>query len=118
MEEIANAVTHLLRNLTVYEINGLLIVLYALIAQWPLVLSIPCAASILMLDRLLAVQLSLSPRPSGRGEAHLAGKAGVAPTTRITLTLIGLWIVIALAVPQPVPALGLVMWLVTALVAA
>ncbi len=110
MEEVANAATHFLRNLAVYEINGLLIILYALIAQWPLMLSIPCAAGILTLDRLLAVQLSLSPRPSSKGETHFA-------STRITLTLIGLWVIVALAVPQPVPALGLVMWLVTILAA-
>jgi hypothetical protein len=110
MEEIANTLTHLLRNLAVYEVNGLLVILYALIAQWSLVLSLPCAIGILMLDRLLAVQLSLSPRPSSKGDTHLAA-------TRITLALIGLWIIVALAVPQPVPALGLAMWLVTVLVA-
>ncbi|MBN1888887.1 MAG: hypothetical protein JW850_12910 [Thermoflexales bacterium] len=104
MEETAGDIAHFVRNVVMYEINGVLVIVYALIAQWSLVLSVPCIAGVLMMDRLLATQLSLSPRPATPGSFFSA---------RVTLVLAFLWLFIALTVPQPVPALGLVMWAVT-----
>ena len=108
MEEFAQELLQAFRDFAVYEINGLLVIAYALIAQWALVLSTLCAAGVFVLDRVSAERASLT-----------ASRGVPAPerSARLTLIIFALWAIVALSVPMPVPALGLLMWVVTLAVA-
>jgi len=108
VEEFAQELLQAFRDVAVYEINGLLVIAYALIAQWALVLSTLCAAGVFALDRVSAGRASLT-----------AGRGVPAPerSARLTLIIFALWAIVALSVPMPVPALGLLMWAVTLAVA-
>ncbi len=108
MEEFAQNALQVARDLGMYEINGVLVIAYALIAQWALVLSLPCAVGILILDRVVAISTSMA----GRSGGPTSGRAA-----RLTLLVLALWIVTALSVPMPVPALGLAMWAATLVMA-
>jgi len=104
MEEFARNALQVIRDLAVYEINGVLFVAYGLIAHWAVVLSALCAIGVLTLDWLVKQNTSLSGRPNGPASGHSA---------RVTVCVLAVWIVTALSVPMPVPALGLGMWLAT-----
>jgi hypothetical protein len=108
MEDLAQTATQVIRDLAVYELNGLLVIVYAIVAQWALALAGLCGAGVLVLDRLALLQVTLSARPGVPAPVH---------SMRLTLGVLALWIIVAITVPQPVPALGLAMWAVTLAVA-
>ena len=101
------AILGTLRDIGILTINGLLAVLYWLVAHLPVALSWLTA---------LAVGLLLD-RPAGRLAGHRARRyeRGAAqhesPTSYLgTVGLAAFWTAVGLAAPAPIPFLGLAMW--------
>ena len=104
MEGFAQELLQAFRDFAVYEINGLLVIAYALLSQWALVLSMICAAGVFVLELLASIRASLSAR---------SGTPAPERGARLTLIVFALWVMVAVSVPMPVPALGLLMWAIT-----
>ena len=106
MDEIGPVV----RNASVYVINGGLSVIYFLADHLALLIAIACAAMVIgLFDRWLIDLARSTPARQGRAAPRRAVNR---PYARTAITL-GLWLIAASLYPAPVPELGAAMWLGT-----
>jgi hypothetical protein len=97
-----------LANATIYEVNGLLTVVYFLVNQGTMLISLACAAIVgLIFDTI--VQDLAAAAPSRRG--HQAPTKTSRHHQILTGICILSWVTIGSMFPLPVPQLGAGMWL-------
>ena len=111
--DLLTAIAQALLDATVYITNGFLLVVYFMVGQMPLLLSLVCAAIIAFhFDPQVQAQTQFMP---GRGLRSPAEKPRVLRQHQVlTATAAAMWIVASSLFPSPVPWLGLAMWALTA----
>lgn len=130
MQEI-NTLSNILTDGTTYVANGFLLLLYWLIANLPALLSLACAAFILLtLDNEVQRRAGFRPVRGGplgnipdrrngyQQQAEESQAAGNPPRTAQVLTgiVLGLWLIAQTGMAAPVPWIGAAMWLVGGIV--
>lgn len=110
MDLSLEAVGRVIRNLVLYEANGLLAIAYFVASQVTMIVSLVCAAAMgLVFD--VVVQRLAAAAPARQGQS--------APVTIsrhhqiLTSVCAGAWLVIGSLFPTPVPQLGTAMWLLS-----
>ncbi len=110
MSDLWQRMAQFIIDLAVYEVNGLLWLMYLVWEHAPLIIAWGCALAVMLRwDREIEDLMIYTPsrgglRPVVRSRLQL-------PPQRLTLIVIVLWTVAALAMPNPVPWLGAAMWL-------
>jgi len=99
-------------DIVIYLTNGVLLVVYALVGQLPLLLSLVCAAAVaLRFDPQAQAQTQFK---AGRDLRPAAEKPQVLRHHQLLTGITALlWIIAAALYPSPVPWLGLAMWALT-----
>lgn len=110
MDELWLRLAGWLVDLAIYEVNGILWVLYGLWEHAALLIAWACALAVMLRwDREIEELMTYTPARAGHGPAVRPPLQ--LPPARLTLFVAALWTVAALALPNPVPWLGAAMWL-------
>jgi hypothetical protein len=104
----------LLADLPVYFANGLLVILYALAANFPALLSLACACGCYRwFDQSAHAKASFVPRRGPVDNSAVSLLLPVLPMSALLTALaLGVWLVAQWLIREPVPWIGASMWLV------
>ncbi len=105
--EILDTIWQTIQNLTIYVINGVLVVFYFILGQGTMIVSLLCAAIVGLIFDVIAQRLAAAA-PSRQGRT---APANISRHHQLLTLVCGIsWLIAGSLFPTPVPQLGTAMW--------
>jgi hypothetical protein len=106
--EILDTIWQTIQNLTIYVINGVLVVFYFILGQGTMIVSLLCAAIVGLIFDVIAQRLAAAA-PSRQGRT---APANISRHHQLLTLVCGIsWLIAGSLFPTPVPQLGTAMWI-------